>query len=318
MATLSEQGEEYRLFRQLCDCSRVCLASASLATQYTRQFQQKQLPLKQDKNCLILRAPMRYLDITRICAQLPPDPCLPDCHQRLHVVYQTESTQNTICVHPPGHCVLAEYQSQGHGRKGHTWVSPLGCFLYFTLSLPLRDNTLHSFFSLYVSLLLHQVLHRFDARLQLKWPNDLYLNNKKLGGIILEQTRIHNQPCVLIGVGININPYTGENLPLTRPFTTLASDRAQPLDRNRIAAVLIPVLFSALQSFRAEKIPEYQDYYHRFLIHRETPLIITEGKERYSATWQAVNPDGSLLTRTPDGERRNLYAADVSLCLEEL
>jgi len=133
-------------------------------------------------------------------------------HRSIHQYSELDSTQNEARRllkagrATEGHVVLAERQTAGRGRFGRLWVSPKGGF-YATFVLPKMTIP-----SIRVGLVLHDALERLGVTTQLKWPNDLLVGEKKLGGILVEEAR----GLFLAGVGVNLSM-----APL--PMTTSAS-----------------------------------------------------------------------------------------------
>jgi BirA family biotin operon repressor/biotin-[acetyl-CoA-carboxylase] ligase len=113
---------------------------------------------------------------------------------------------------PAGTLVLADAQTAGRGRMGRPWRSDPGAGLWMTLIERPRDAAALSVFAVRVGLLLAPALERYvDATVGLKWPNDLYLGLRKLGGILVEARWRENVPeWVAIGVGINVKPPESE------------------------------------------------------------------------------------------------------------
>ncbi len=110
--------------------------------------------------------------------------------------------------------LVAEHQTLGRGRQGRTWLASAGASLTFSISLPLSPRD-WSGLSLAVGVTLADALEMPDpgraARLQLKWPNDLWLIDanagplgRKLGGVLIETVAVGKQRMVVVGVGLNI------------------------------------------------------------------------------------------------------------------
>lgn len=105
-------------------------------------------------------------------------------------------------LHP---CLLvAEHQTHGRGRMGRHWHSSAGASLTFSLSLPLLASD-WSGLSLVVGCAIARALDPEGRRLQLKWPNDLWLDERKLGGILIETVSAGPVRMAVVGVGLNIS-----------------------------------------------------------------------------------------------------------------
>ena len=109
---------------------------------------------------------------------------------------------------PEAILLVAEHQNAGRGRLGRQWQSQAGASLTFSLGLPLQPAN-WSGLSLAVGVSLAESLEPANGKpptLQLKWPNDLWLGQRKLGGILVETASWGDQRYVVIGVGLNVTP----------------------------------------------------------------------------------------------------------------
>ena len=165
----------------------------------------------------------------------------------LHILTETPST-NTLGLtlaesgEPHGTVILAEHQTAGKGRLGRSWVSPPNKNIY--CSVILRDSRLQqhaTWVPLVTGLALSEAIQTEQSITpSLKWPNDLLIGNKKLGGILCESTSRGNSPGVLIvGFGINVNTRQDEfptNLQATT--TSLFQESGQTGNRNTLLACM--------------------------------------------------------------------------------
>jgi BirA family biotin operon repressor/biotin-[acetyl-CoA-carboxylase] ligase len=121
-----------------------------------------------------------------------------------------------------GSVIMADYQTNGRGQRGNSWQSVSSSNLLFTLAFrpkfALEEQIRCSW---YVALIWQQCLRRFGIAAQIKWPNDLYVNGKKIGGMLIEQQLKgqHIDWC-LVGCGFNVNE-APSNLNATALFTEL-------------------------------------------------------------------------------------------------
>ena len=104
--------------------------------------------------------------------------------------------------------VSCDFQTNGHGRMGRTWVSPEGENLMF--SVLIKDKALVNNFSslsLCSAVSILKVLQKLELEnVSIKWPNDIYVNGKKICGILLESVADNNQmSSVIVGIGLNVN-----------------------------------------------------------------------------------------------------------------
>ncbi len=200
---------------------------------------------------------------------------------------------------PTGLVVWADKQKFGRGRFSRRWYSPSGKGLYFSIILKEPLVRPFSLYSLATAIGIVEALEcEIGVRFHLKWPNDLVLNNRKVGGILLE--RISN--ALIIGVGINVNIHR-EEMPLeirdkaTSIFeeTNLSPSRVQLL---RIILENLEKTYEELfiKGFESIKY-KWQERDITFL----SKVVLKRGKEVISGIALGPAPDGSLILKTSSG-----------------
>ena len=197
--------------------------------------------------------------------------------------------------------LVAEQQSAGRGRLGRSWLAEHAA-LTFSLGMALAPLD-WSGLSLAVGLALAESLHR---GLQLKWPNDLWWQERKLGGILIETASVRGARYAVVGVGINIAVPTAEGL-RTAPAGLCellpGVDAAQALQR-----IALP-LVQTLQRFEAYGFAPLQNAFQArdALYGRE--LLCSDGS---SGTGRGVDAQGALLLHGAQGVRK-ITSAEVSV-----
>ncbi len=167
----------------------------------------------------------------------------------IHVLNSVDSTNRYLKELPysaPIEVCCAEMQTQGRGRFARPWFSPFAeniyCSIRFTLS-PYLPNL--SALSLLVGISIMRMLERMQVTndIGLKWPNDLLWQGKKLCGILIESTQIHQDKLgVIIGVGLNVNSDPGDIAWIkaqNKPWCSLFEITKEKLDRNSLIASLL-------------------------------------------------------------------------------
>ena len=135
-----------------------------------------------------------------------------------------------------GVAALAEAQTQGRGRRGRSWHSPAGANLYLSLGWRFHGPVERlSGLSLAVGAMLAEAIARdCEVDLALKWPNDLYFGERKLGGVLIELLGEQNGAIpVIAGIGLNVNMPLEDAEAIQRPWTDLATALGTQVDRNR-------------------------------------------------------------------------------------
>lgn len=201
--------------------------------------------------------------------------------------------------------LVAEHQSAGRGRLGRHWTSQAGDSLTFSLGLPLQPAN-WSGLSLVVGVVVAEALH---PRVGLKWPNDLWVDGRKLGGILVE-TASFAQPDAprqtVVGVGLNIRRPGAEGLS-TPPASVdeLLPGLEAPAVLQRIAAPLV----AALQAFETTGFEPFRARFEARDLLRERVVNLSDGS---TGTAHGVAEDGGLLVHTAAG-MRVVHSAEVSV-----
>lgn len=217
---------------------------------------------------------------------------------------------------PRGMVCLAEHQTQGRGRQGRLWISPLSGNLYLSLSWSfpsLMAQRLASL-SLAVGVMTLEILRDFGAEgLTLKWPNDLLWQGRKLGGLLLETTQAGHQIRVIVGVGINLRMTTGAGQSIDQPWVDLATILEGTLpSRNRLAAMLLNAYLPGLQNYPVEGLGGYLARWRRYDILANRPVTVRWGDSHLQGICLGISDEGALRLQTETGERQ-LYAGDVQV-----
>jgi len=210
-----------------------------------------------------------------------------------------------------GTVVVADEQVAGKGRLKRVWLSPKGSI---ALSVILYPAIAHLPSLIMVASL--AVAHSIEAvtglKPQLKWPNDILINGKKVVGILIENSvRGNTVNYAVIGIGININ-LNIPDIPEIPPTATSLSDElgkdVSRLDLVRCLLAEIEKLYLPLSA--GESV--YQEW-RDSLITLGKKVHIKSGKVDYQGIAESVASDGSLLLRHPDGSLTKIVAGDVTL-----
>lgn len=244
--------------------------------------------------------PSANLDLAEITSSLSH-------YWRVSVVDVTTSTQSDIKNHvgkKNGECLVANYQTHGRGRIDRTFDAKKSTALLFSYYVePKRERKDWPFLTLLAGISTARVLNTYlngaDA-IELKWPNDLMIREKKLGGIIAEQ----DGEGVIIGIGINVNA-NQEDLPLLQA-TSLFLEGSSQLDRNVILAGILNDFERTFTSWNQGEI--FVDRYREIssTIGKHVKVILPSG-ENIEALAMDIDSTGALLLE--GGER--ITAGDV-------
>ena len=198
--------------------------------------------------------------------------------------------------------LVAERQSAGRGRHGRAWLGEPGHALTFSIGLPYKPRN-WSGLSLAVGLSLAESL---GEDIQLKWPNDLWCHQRKLGGVLIEAASQGDQSYAVVGVGLNIQ------LPANKDLRTPAAALSEfwqgvsaPLALERV----VKPLLGALTHFEANGFSPLQKRFHARDALRGLDVTTSDGLIGLCA---GVDDQGALQIDTPEG-RIGISSAEVSV-----
>ncbi len=213
-----------------------------------------------------------------------------------------------------GALVLAETQTKGKGRLGRNWFSPKykGIYLSLILRPKLAPNqtpllTLLSAVSICEAI---KAVINLDARI--KWPNDILIGNKKLGGILTElNAEIDLTRFVIIGVGLNVN---NDKKSLVSGATSLKEQEKEDINRiELLQEILRKIELNYLLFQKNGPIPIIEKW-REFNITLGRRVKVDCQKERIEGFSQAIDTDGSLLIRKDSGVIQKVTSGDVAHC----
>lgn len=195
---------------------------------------------------------------------------------------------------------FTEDQTKGRGRLGRTWHSPTGVNLMFSCRWQIPSSFLQlQGLSSCVSLSLISALKYLNIpHLMCKWPNDLYYQDRKLAGILIElyatKGKINE---AIIGIGLNVNMETLE-VDIEKPWTSLKQICGTHQDRHFLAANLIQSLISYLSRFAFQGWKSFIAEWRQYDYLQGKEVSIPVGQERVGGTALGVDENGALLVET--------------------
>ena len=266
------------------------------------------------------------LDCQQISSQLSGS-----AQQQLHQlqIYQTVdstnkqanlaiSQQQSKQQSASGTVILSEYQTAGRGRRGKQWVSPFASNIYLSIVWDFEQGaTALQGLSLSIGVAVSRALKQLGVEaVQLKWPNDIYINNKKLGGILLEMVGDPSGHCtVIIGIGINHHMPLKSGSDIDQDWTDLKSTLSQPISRNQLVALIINHSFDILADYQQQGFASYRDEWQASDAFRGKQATVTTAKQSTTGTLVGVDNFGALQMQLKNGEISSFIGGELSLRL---
>jgi BirA family transcriptional regulator, biotin operon repressor / biotin---[acetyl-CoA-carboxylase] ligase len=263
-----------------------------------------------------LAHPLQLLDATSIRRQMGGE-ALGLLHQ-LEIVNEIASTSADLLSRSSalssGSVLIAEAQTRGRGQRGRLWQSPFASG--FLGSLLWRfDRGLASLggLSLAMGVAVAEALAAIGAQAQLKWPNDILVANRKLGGLLIDAGGEAQGDChAVIGLGLNARLTESVRASIEQPVTDLAQVLGRDIDRNALAAVLLTHLLLALREFSVHGFAAFRARFQALDVLRGRGVLISVGATVHQGIAEDID-DSARLCVTIDGVRQSFDVGIVSV-----
>jgi len=257
-----------------------------------------------------LPGPIQLLDEAAILARL---------HQpNLAIIPVIDSTNQYLLDRlselQSGDACIAEYQQAGRGRRGRQWFSPFGANLYMSMYWRLEQGPAAAMgLSLVIGIIMAEVLQALGAPdVRVKWPNDLYLKDRKLAGILVELTgKTGDAAQIVMGAGINLAMRSADAAKINQGWINL-QEAGIAINRNELAATLINSLREALALFEQEGLVPFIGRWAALDNFIDRPVKLIMGDREVYGIARGVDKQGGLLLEQ-EGEIKSWMGGEISL-----
>jgi len=272
-----------------------------------------------------LSDPVELLDGRRIGAELHPQRA--EQLRRLELLFEVDSTNSRLLSSAPpapgsADVCMSELQHAGRGRRGRRWVAPFGSGVALSLAWTFTDTARAlPALSLGVGVAVSRALGRAGALgITLKWPNDIWYRDRKIGGVLIELRAEAGGPAhVVIGVGINVTLPEAARREIEAEgaqAAAVADACTQPPSRNRVAGAILDELLSMLAEFERKGFDAFRDAWLALDALRGRPARVLLDREVISGRACGVDQEGALLLDTGQGVRK-FVSGEASLRVTE-
>tara|TARA_B100000900_G_scaffold368488_1_gene345726 strand:- start:603 stop:1391 length:789 start_codon:yes stop_codon:yes gene_type:complete len=206
---------------------------------------------------------------------------------------------------------LSESQTKGRGRNSKKWQSPKYENIYMSVSFSTnRDLNFFSSFSLVAAISIHKALIKHQIKSEIKWPNDIYINSKKVGGILIETLNKNKKNIVVVGIGLNV--FMKNNLEIDREWTSLILENENmTFDRNEIISDIANELIINKKTFEKQGFKIFKDNFNNLNFLKNKKITLSSLANE-NATALEVNHDGSLNVRIQN-KIKKIVSGEVSI-----
>lgn len=211
-------------------------------------------------------------------------------------------------------CIVARQQTSGKGRHGRSWISEKDSGLYFSIILrPKIESKFLPLITLMTSIVVYEVLKEvYNLQPDIKWSNDVLVNEKKISGILAETVETNKGLAVIVGIGINLNSanFTAE---LKETATSIELETKEKVDADELLNSLTHFFIYFYEKFQsrngAEKIRIEWEKRSSYCSDKDVRVIL-ENKIIYGTTC-GLEENGALRVMDKNGEVKIIQAGDV-------
>jgi BirA family transcriptional regulator, biotin operon repressor / biotin---[acetyl-CoA-carboxylase] ligase len=237
----------------------------------------------------------------------------------IEVFDEVDSTNQQLLRTPDlssGRVCLAEAQSAGRGRRGRGWVATPCHNILLSMSWRFETGPAGlAGLSLAAGVAVLRALDDFGVHdAGLKWPNDILRDGRKLAGLLIDLRGEASGPSlVILGLGLNVHLAPNEAAHIDQPWAALREILPAPVDRNRLAGLLILHLGKMFRTFEHAGFEAFRAEWEGHHLYAGQPVRLHTGHEDVLGTVAGIDAQGGLRVHVAGGELRTFHSGDVSL-----
>ena len=207
-----------------------------------------------------------------------------------------------------GTTIFAEEQTRGRGRTGREWFCKSGKGLLLTVVLrpAIQPESSYILMVFTAVAIVQTIRDMFKLPVEIDWPNDIVINKKKLGGIIVEtQDHTDQSKNYIVGIGINVNLKKHE-LPeeIGQPATSLTIEKEAFIDRTNFAKALLQNLDSWYLILKDERYEHIVDKWQEFCMNIGRRVNVRNTRKEFEGVFLGISKNGELILQLDDGRKK--------------
>ena len=267
-----------------------------------QRLKKQGVPIDSQHQGYQLKNPLILFDKNRI------EKSLKNTNLTLEIFETISSTRDYLLNKYPSKKInicLTELQTEGKGRFGRKWSSPFGRNIYCSLRYPFHKDIIEfSGLSMVIGILTIQAIESLLPKpiLRLKWPNDIYNKDQKIGGILIDLiAQAHGDCTAVISLGLNINMKDDELKDVHQPWTSLEHIVNEKLDRNVIITKIIHTILKGLENFQKNGMDTFLQEWKRYDYLENKKVSVGTATNFVSGIAKGVNSQGNLRIELANG-----------------
>jgi BirA family transcriptional regulator, biotin operon repressor / biotin---[acetyl-CoA-carboxylase] ligase len=215
-------------------------------------------------------------------------------------------------------CVSALEQTAGIGRYERPWLSPKGLNIHATLcfTLPEHCPCIANLGQL-LSLSAAAFLEKQGFSPEIKWPNDIRVQGRKIAGILCETFPMHNRIGIILSIGFNVNMSDELLGTISQPATSLLQLSGHEWNISEVLDLLLQQFVLDIDLLYTQGFPAFRDKYEELLAFKKQTIRCFDGRKTIEGICQGVLADGRLELLMPSGEKMHLSAGELQTPLTD-
>jgi BirA family transcriptional regulator, biotin operon repressor / biotin---[acetyl-CoA-carboxylase] ligase len=207
-----------------------------------------------------------------------------------------------------GLCIVARSQTDGRGRHGRTWISEKDAGLYFSIVLrPKIETQFLPLLTLMSAIAVHDVLSEvYGLQPDIKWANDVLVNDKKICGILAETVETNKGLAVIVGIGINLK---SSNFPPQITATSIEEEAILAVNFDEVHEALTRFFAYHYNNFNAGNVCREWTKRSTYAFGKDVRIVIND--EVIFGMTRGIEENGALRIETDGGKLQIIHAGDV-------
>lgn len=210
-------------------------------------------------------------------------------------------------------CITALEQTAGRGRGAHKWISPKGENIYATIyfTTPLHAPYIANLAQI-ASLSCARMLKLNGLHPQIKWPNDILIDGKKIAGTLAETVSFEDKIGIVLGIGINVNMSERYLDTIDQPATSLCSLTHRLWDKEEVLKSFLKELLVNLEYLKTDGFGVFVSEYEALLAYKGEKITCSDQGKTIEGICRSIDSLGRLHIELPSGEILKLYSGEVN------
>ena len=225
----------------------------------------------------------------------------------------TEALRHARMGAEEGLCIIARTQTAGRGRFDRVWVSEPDAGLYMSLILrPTGSPTAFPLLTLMSGVAVHKTLEKLGIKADIKWVNDVLVDEKKICGILAETTDSESGLAVVIGIGVNLRPgnFHPEIAGTSTSVESLTGQQIAPQDFSRMLVAEITSLYEGFGTDETNTVI-LNEWRSRSSYADGKMVTVTTANSTFTGVTKGINDNGALLVEREDGSIATVTAGEI-------